>query len=311
MKQAIILGGLLLAQPVQAQMTLPVDQLNRQDVRLATLADRMFAANASLCRNHMPLTGLIMHSRDQYGAAEAKLRLGDARVGVAVVLPGSPAEQSGIRPGDAIVAIGGVASANLQPEGEDLLRDAAFALLADGGQMVLARDGSELSPQIKAPAGCRGMVEVRAGRGRTARTDGRIIQIDYALVTTVDDQALAVIFAHEFAHLVLEHRRRLQAAGVSRGFFAQLGQDGKMSRQMEEEADLLSVHLLANAGFDPAIAPLFWRSDQGRQMAGGLMRSRTHPAANARAEALEREINNHLQGAGHSSPTHLLALRGD
>ena len=300
-----------MACPAQAQAIAPVEQLNQQDVRLATLAERMFAANNALCRTHMPLTGLILHSRDQYGPAEAQARFAEARVAVAQVLPGSAAEQAGVRAGDAVVSIGGTSMFDLQPEPGGLLRNAAFALLANGGALVTHRNGLDLAPQIGAPTGCRGLAEIRISNSMNARTDGRIIQVDYALASSVDDPVLAVVFAHEFAHLVLDHDRRLHDAGVSTGLLAQFGRNGRLNRQMEDEADRLSVHLLANAGFDPAIAPALWRSEQGRKLAGGLLRGGTHPSANARAEALEREIEERLPDERPSIPAHLLMLRGD
>lgn len=311
MKTVLILAALALAVPANAQLTIPVEQLNHQDLRLATLAERMFSANATLCLQQMPLTGMILHSRDQYATAEAQARFGAGAIGVAMVLPGSPAERAGIRPGDLITAIGAVDVASLQPADDDLLRDAAFALIADGGSVTFDRQGETFSPPIIAPAGCRGLVEIRSSGDDGARTNGRIIQLDYGLAAAVNDAALAVVFAHELAHLVLDHRRRLQAAGVSKGFLAEFGRNGRLNRQMEEEADLLSVHLLANSGFDPMIAPRFWRSRQGQEMAGGLLRSRVHPSANARADALEREIAEHLQMGAPSGAAHLLMLRNN
>lgn len=311
MKWPIILGLLLLAQPAQAQITIPVDQLYRQDVRLAALAERMFAANDALCVSHMPLTGMILHSRDQYDAAEARMRFGDDLVAVALVLPGSAAQRAGVRAGDVLQSIGGTPVADLQREAGYLLRDAAFSLMADGGQVVFQRDGEAFAPEINAPTGCRGLVEIHSSTEMNARTDGRVIQVDYGLAESAEDRVLAVVFAHEFAHLVLDHHQRLQDAGIATGFFAQFGRSGRTKKQMEDEADRLSVHLLANAGYDPAIAPALWRSEEGRRLAGGFLRSLTHPSANARAEALEREIAEHLQGARPSIPAHLLMLRGE
>ena len=79
---------------------------------------------------------------------------------------------------------------------------------------------------------------------------------------------------------------------------------------MELEADRIAVHLLANAGYDPAIAPAFWRTSLGRRAGGGLFRSSTYPSPEARAELAEREIAEFLAGrTGPSYPTHLISLR--
>jgi predicted Zn-dependent protease len=153
-------------------------------------------------------------------------------------------------------------------------------------------------------------VEIRAADSLDARSDGRVIQVNYGLALAATDAELAVVFAHELGHLVLEHRRRLEAAGVEKGFFGEFGRNQRLNRQVEVEADRISVHLLANAGYDPAIAPAFWRSKLGRRAGGGILRSSTYPSAEGRARQLEREIADFLAGgSGPSWPGHLLARR--
>ena len=62
------------------------------------------------------------------------------------------------------------------------------------------------------------------------------------------------------------------------------------SKQAEREADILSLHLLAAAGYDPQIAPRFWREN------GASMGSRGHDSVNKRIALLETEIA--AMGAG-------------
>ena len=47
-------------------------QLHVQDQRLAAIADRIMAANAALCTQTMPITGLTLHSADQYSEGYAR-----------------------------------------------------------------------------------------------------------------------------------------------------------------------------------------------------------------------------------------------
>ena len=68
---AFALAAMAFAQQLPAQVPAPVAQLNEQDVRLAGIAERMLAANRALCRQEMPLTGMVLHSRDQYRTAAA------------------------------------------------------------------------------------------------------------------------------------------------------------------------------------------------------------------------------------------------
>ena len=101
------------------------------------------------------------------------------------------------------------------------------------------------------------------------RLDCDIVQIGVRFFERYDDADIAVVVAHELAHNILRHRARLDAAGISRGLFAEVGRNGRLIRRTEDEADLLGLHLLRNAGYDPASAPRFWR-DHGGDVDGGL-----------------------------------------
>jgi hypothetical protein len=301
-------------QQLSAQQLGPVARLNQQDVRLAGIAERLLAANRALCRQEMPLTGIVLHSRDQYRASVAGDAFANGPVAVAGVVPGSPAAAAAVGPADGIAAIGDRPTATMMRIGEAPLRDTAFAALSDqAGRPVtvtLVRDGAPRTLLLDAPSGCRALVEIRAADSLDARSDGRVIQVNYGLALAASDEQLAVVFAHELGHLVLEHRRRLEEAGVEKGFFGEFGRNRRLNRQVEVEADLISVHLLANAGYDPAIAPAFWRSRLGRRAGGGILRSGTYPSAKARAELAEQEIAEHLAGrTGPSFPQHLMSRR--
>lgn len=296
-----------------ANFSAEVDALLAQDSRLAAVADHMVVANATLCHQTMPVTGFILQSRDQYPAPapEALFRNGD--VALAAVVPGSPAAMAGLLPGDALVRIGSALVPARDPGSAAPQRDAAFDLLSTmptpGTALTVRRDGVDQALTLAAPAGCRVMVELRVASGAGARSNGRVVQVDSGLALRVDDAGLAVVLAHELAHSVLEHRRRLERLGVAKGFFGEFGRNQQFNRQMEVEADRLSVHLLANAGWDPTIAPAFWRTAIGRRVGGGLLHSSTYPSAEGRAKVLEREIADYLPGGGPSWPAHLLARR--
>lgn len=292
-----------------------MQQLNAQDLRLAQVGERLLEANRALCRHEMPLTGMVLHSRDQYNDRIAGDAFANGSVTVAVVVPGSPAEMAGIRAGDGLAAIGSRQVSQMTRTGDSPLRDTALGALADEAgrsplSLTLSRGGSTRAVALDAPAGCRALVEIKAADSLEARSDGRVIQIDYGLAAAASDAELAVVFAHEMAHLVLEHRRRLEAAGVEKGFFGEFGKNQRLNRQVEVEADRMAVHLLANAGYDPAIAPAFWRSSLGRRAGGGLLRSSTYPSPEARATLIEREIADYLGGGSAPSyPGHLLSRR--
>ncbi len=288
--------------------------LQAQDVRLALIADRMLQANAQLCRNTMPLTGMILHSSDQY-SAPLDGWFADGSVAILSIVPGSAAEAAGLMPDDGIIGLDGVPFSALAMVDGEPRRDTIFDLISQRDstsppRFSYRRAGEQQSVELDAPQGCRALVEVLADNDRVARSNGRVIQISYGMATILDDDQLAVVFAHELAHSVLEHRRRLSDAGVDGGFFGEFGRNRRLGREVEAEADLLSVHLLANAGFDPAIAPHFWRSDVSRSLGGGLLRSRRYHSPERRAEMMEREIAAYREGPdGLSMAPHLLSRR--
>lgn len=314
-KWAFALCTMVFGQQVLSEAPDTLALLLVQDARLATVADRMLVANDSLCRQHEPVTGIVLHSSDQYSAAVAGGAFANGPLAIAAIVPGSEADRAGLAPGDGIVAVGGQRTQSLtKPEGEPL-RDAGYAALAalagsPGFELTIARGGQERTVTMAAPQGCRALVEIRSLNGLNARSDGRVIQINYGLAAAASDQELAVVFAHELGHLVLEHRRRLSAAGVKKGFFGEFGKNQRLNRQVEVEADRMAVHLLANAGYDPTIAPAFWRTTLGRRAGGGLFRSSTYPSHEARARLVEEEIARYLgTGSGPSHPGHLLDRR--
>lgn len=283
-----------------------------QDRRLAVVADRLLGSNAPLCPVQMPLTGMILHSRDQYTGDWAAPLFAQGSLAIAQVLPGTAAEIAGLQTGDGLLAIAGlpVVSAGTT------LREAALTSLSrewragDPLRLEIRRDGTQRSIVLHPAPGCHAVVEIGTEKSMSARTDGHIVHVPLRLAEAASDAELAVIVAHELAHVILQHRSRLEAAGVEKGLLGELGRNRRLIRQAEEEADRLSVHLLANAGFAPTSAPAFWRSPLGRRIGGGLLRHRAYHAPDTRAELLEREIADHLDTtASLHRPAHLLVLR--
>jgi predicted Zn-dependent protease len=116
-----------------------------------------------------------------------------------------------------------------------------------------------------------------------------MVQISSRFLDEYPEELVAAAIAHEFAHNILRHRERLEDRGVSFGMLAGLGRNVRYFRQTEIEADILSVALLANAGYDPAAALRFWE-DFGPNHAGGILRSRSHPAWRDRVATIRHAI---------------------
>jgi hypothetical protein len=272
--------------------------IDAADAMLARIGWRLATANAPLCDRLAPTPGWMIHAVDQYLAQplpqKTTINGFAAPVAVGLVVPGAAAEAAGVRADDAVVAIA-EKPVPAPPAGppSTVTRDAVQALVAAEPadralRVTLLRDGRREERSIAASPGCRATFEVVPGRAMTADSDGTTVRIGVRFFSYGEAAAAAVV-AHELAHIVLRHRARLEAAGVSWGVLSELGRNGRLFRRTEEEADLLGVALLRNAGWDPAAAPRFWR-EHGGAVDGGLFRSRTHPSSGARARALEAAI---------------------
>lgn len=292
---------LVAAAPVREPVSQPFEVMRSADLRLATIAHRLTTANLALCRSVAPAPGLVLHAADQYDPA---LRSGlksifgfDGPVSVEAVVQGSAAERAGIEQNDSITAVAGVQlapSAEGATRASSATRDAAVAAIArqplDAGlSLELVRAGARLSVPVPPSPGCASRFEILLGRGLIASADGSLVQIGMRFFEAYDDTEIAVVIAHELSHNILRHRVRLEAAGVKRGLLAEVGRNGRLFRRSETDADLLSVSLLRNAGYDPNAAVRFWR-EHGDAVGGGFFRSRTHASAGARAKAIAAEI---------------------
>jgi predicted SprT family Zn-dependent metalloprotease len=270
------------------------------DTLLARIGYRLVTANASLCDRQEPGLGLVLHTPEQYSrslrpAAIRYFKL-DGPVGVEAVIEGSPAAESGIRADDTLLGIG---AAQFAPS--DLEEEATTAAAQRVASQVAAlspntplevhgrREGTTYAKTVRPVPACRSRFEVEIGTEWTAKADGEMVQIGSIFLETYPEDQLAAVVAHELAHNILRHRERLEAKGVDYGMLSGFGRNVRYFRQTELEADILSVSLLANAGYDPQVAVRFWQ-DFGPKRAGGILRSRSHPAWADRVATIRHAI---------------------
>ena len=274
-------------------------RLRADDLRLATLAERLAVANAALCSRQIPATGLVLHALDQYpvdqrAAARAAFAF-PAPLAVEAVIAGSGAERAGLRAGDGLLAINGQAinTDPLPPRPDTRRRDAALDLIEQAPpdqpiRLDVLRGADRLTLMLTPRPACRVRAELLTDGATVAHADGRLLQVSSALLDRFDDEGLVVVVAHELAHVVLRHGDQLAAAGVRRGFFGEFGRSARLAHATEDEADRYSVRLLVNAGYDSGLGSRFWQG-AGRSLDAGLLRDATHSPPSRRARIMAEE----------------------
>ncbi|OYY90045.1 MAG: hypothetical protein B7Y45_09100 [Sphingomonas sp. 28-66-16] len=276
-----------------------LEALRAADLRLAAIGLRLTTSNAALCRELQPRLGVQWHALSQYqppvrSAVRANFHFA-TDTAIEVVVPAGPADKAGVHNDDGLISIDGSPVKTALPAAEvpasTLDRDAIDARIAKLPpdrpiRLGLERDGARLEIAVVPVPGCRVRFEVHDED--EASSDDSIIQIGASFLDRYDDNALAVIVAHELGHVILRSRARLEAAGAKWGILSEFGKSGRLHHQAEAEADRLSVYLLANAGYDPMLAGQFWRG-AGRSLDLGILRNRAYPDWKTRAANLDAE----------------------
>lgn len=275
------------------------EEVRHADMELATIGWRLVSGNAALCDRREPGLGIQLHTLDQF---EGSARAGAERhfkfatpVAIEGVVPGSPADRAGLRADDSLVRAGSVDIASIQgkPGSTDRLVAAQLALAALPAdkpvQVDVLRGGKPLRFTVTSIPTCKSRFELRLASDFRASADGTMVQISSSFLETYPEQQVAAAVAHELSHNILHHRDRLEARGVSFGMLSGFGSSVKYFRQTEIQADLLSVYLLANAGYDPNASIAFWKAF-GPSKAGGIFRTRSHPHWRDRVSTLTVEI---------------------
>ncbi len=102
---------------------------------------------------------------------------------------------------------------------------------------------------------CRPPIMLANGNGLNAYANGDGVTVSRPLVDLAHTQdQLALVLAHEMAHLLLGHTRR------GSGGTAAISLDRGSARDDERAADRLGLYLLAHAGYQPREAIKLWQT---------------------------------------------------
>lgn len=281
------------AQIGRAEDRSPGSSLRAEDARVAGVAYRLAVAGAAHCPDPFPLSGLIVHHLAEYRPADRAAWIQgyglDRGIGVLGTVADSSAAAAGLRAGDVIVRIDDApirtAAGAGAPEpaaasragieaGEDQLE---AALRAGRARLTILRDGRDVTIMLGSRPGCPARVRLaRSGQTNAFATARHVILTSATLDFVGSDDELAVVLAHELAHVVLGHSDRLARDGVPRGVLRGFGKNAARIRATEEEADRLGIRLAWAAGYNAAAAIPFWRRYYSRF--DGPQLFRTHPS---------------------------------
>lgn len=239
------------------------------------------------------------------------------------VMPGSPAEQAGLRTGDVPVTIGDWSV----PVGSDAAEEYAAHLLEalrkdHSATLEVLRGDKRLQLNVTPVEVCDYQLVLEDKDEKNAYADGERIVVYQGLMDFFrSDEEAALVLSHELAHNTMEHIAAQQqnaalggmagllldlaaaAAGVNTGGnFTDLGMKAGMatySVEFEQEADYVGLYFMALAGYRIDDAANFWRR-MAIQNAKSIRIKTSHPTTPERFVAIEQAVEEirHKQQAG-------------
>ncbi|NNG04891.1 MAG: M48 family metalloprotease [Inquilinus sp.] len=293
--------------------------------RLHRVAWPLLAANAPLCGNDVrPAFGLTVWNLDNVAdefkpVARTDFSLSD-RLSVQSVVPGSPSDAAGLRPGDEIVRIGGQTAPRGRNASQEFV-DRLTATTADGPVVLeVARQQEPLTIELASAKSCDYGIVLEDGGQINAYADGSNIMVTRGMMRFVEsDDELALVIAHELAHNAMGHvdskQQNAVAGGVggllidllfaaggydTGGAFTDMGMDvGAVSYsvEFEQEADYVGMYFLERAGFGGATVADFWRR-MAAEDPGSIDERWSHPTTPERfimIELAKAEIEQKVQ----------------
>ncbi len=276
--------------------------------RLSDVSQPLLVNGATLCGDDITYyLGMDTNSIDaipeDWKAAYTEALDLEARVKVTYVLPDSPAERAGMKPGDVLLMMNGE---KIEP-GKKCYKNFMAGLekeLKTGRTMVfwVERESVPRMVQITPVKRCGYPVVLTDDAIVNAFADGNSVMVTKGMMNFAErDEDLALVVGHELGHNVMDH---IDKKTGSRVFGAVL--DGLLagltgvytnafqnaagmaySQEFEQEADYVGVYFMERGGYDSSKAPMFWRK-MGANFPYAIGHATTHPTSASRYVFLEQ-----------------------
>lgn len=235
-----------------------------QQGRIYRVAAPLLINNTELCPQHarsilgFTAKNAYSYSRDFIDAARSLLGLGE-ELQVMNVLPGSGAEQAGIRKADVLVTV----EIEPVPQGADAEHEAAKLIGSEmrgrsSLHLTVLRDGEHVAFDVPLTNACAMMLDLGNTDDASSFSDGHRVMITRGMLAFVQsDEELAYALAREIARnelmpsprpevaAVIDQLHAIEASAVSGSSAAAPA----YPPDLEADADKVALYMLARAGY--------------------------------------------------------------
>lgn len=242
--------------------------------RLYDVAGTLMIRNVELCPNNARrILGFTAKNRFSYSSqfadtAAAALGL-DERLQVIQVLPGSGAQNAGLRRGDILLDFNGLPV----PSGAQAEREASVLIISEtrGKQQVklgVEREGQPVALDVPLTEACTFGIELGDSEEIGSYADGYRVMVTRGMLGFVRSETeLAYVMAGEFArNLLAAGDRSAAAALIDQYRFLKTGSPANAAPAQirpyaaaaDIQADRLALYMLARSGYDIRAYAPFW-----------------------------------------------------